>query len=55
MNDARKLELVQEALHDLQAGKLDIHTTLIVIGMIVSPPEVTQEALDWAKKVLHES
>ncbi len=51
MDDTKKLEFVRRALHDVQAGELDIYCALIVIGQIVEPPEITQAALDWGRCV----
>jgi hypothetical protein len=51
MIDEEAIELIREAVRDVQNGSLDEKAFFYVIVGIVLPMTISQEYLDWAKKV----
>ena len=53
MTDKEKLELIAEAVRDMQRGVLNDLSFFVVVASIVIPQEPPSEALlDWGRKVI---
>lgn len=52
LRDSETVLRIREVLEGLKSGDLGPVACLMVINMYVNPPEITQDDMEWASKII---